>query len=237
MPALRAVFFDLDDTLFDHTYATSQSLKVLLAGEPVLGGWKFADLQRKNDEILNDLHPHVLAGALPLDEARESRFRQLIAAVSPADVAAAHAVRLARKHRAEYERHWQAVPGAIALCAALRTRGLGVGIVTNNLTEEQQMKLARTGLAPHVDALITSADVGAMKPDVRIFQVALDRFSVSAREAVMVGDSWPVDILGAQAAGIRAVWFNRHERTRLDPRVTEIRALEPVEEIVEKILD
>jgi len=234
--ALRAVFFDLDDTLFDHTHATSQSLRRLLDDEPILRGWTFADLQRKNDEILNDLHPHVLAGTLPLDEARESRFRQLIGAVSTADVAAAHAMRLARRHRAEYERNWQAVPGAVALCMALRARGLPVGIVTNNLTEEQEMKLARVGLAPHIDALVTSADVGATKPDVRIFQAALDRLSVTAREAVMVGDSWPVDVLGAMAAGIRPVWFNRQGRPLLDPGVSEIRAFEPVEEVEIKLL-
>jgi len=234
---LRAVFFDLDDTLFDHTHATSQSLRRLLDDEPILRGWTFADLQRKNDEILNDLHPHVLAGTLPLDEARESRFRQLIAAVSPADVAATNAMRLARRHRAEYERNWRAVPGAVEICMALRARGLHVGIVTNNLTEEQEMKLARVGLTPHVDALITSADVGATKPDVRIFQAALDRFSVTARETVMVGDSWSVDVLGAMAAGIRAVWFNRQGRPLLDPSVSEIRAFEPLDEIQRQILD
>jgi FMN phosphatase YigB (HAD superfamily) len=53
----------------------------------------------------------------------------------------------------------------------------------------------------------------------------------------MVGDSWTLDVLGARAAGLRAVWFNRLGSASPAPRaVPEIRAFEPVAEAVATIL-
>ena len=102
----------------------------------------------------------------------------------------------------------RALDGAAELLAAVRRRA-HVAIVTNNLLEEQQDKLQYCGLAPIVDALIASEDVGVSKPDPEIFRHRAERAPASgADEAVMLGDSWPNDIVGAGAAGIRAVWFN-----------------------------
>jgi len=52
----------------------------------------------------------------------------------------------------------------------------------------------------------------------------------------MVGDSWVADVLGARAAGIRPVWFNRQAAESPDRSVAEIRALEPVETVVDLVL-
>jgi FMN phosphatase YigB (HAD superfamily) len=43
-----------------------------------------------------------------------------------------------------------------------------------------------------------------------------------------VGDSWPTDIEGARAAGMRALWFNRHLPPRNDEAVPELDAWDPV---------
>jgi HAD superfamily hydrolase (TIGR01509 family) len=99
------------------------------------------------------------------------------------------------------------VPGACDLLKALRPRAM-IGIVTNNLLAEQQAKLEVCGLSPLVDEVVASHDVGCAKPDPRIFGIAIERLGVEPAHAVMVGDSWAADVLGARAAGIAAVWFN-----------------------------
>ncbi len=75
--------------------------------------------------------------------------------------------------------------------------------------------LYRVGLDGLVDGVVSSRDVGARKPDKVFFRAALLRAGhagvpLPAHEAVMVGDSWPNDVAGAKAAGLRAVWFNPH---------------------------
>ena len=65
------------------------------------------------------------------------------------------------------------------------------------------------GLLEHVDGVVTSADVGAAKPDAAMFERALALAGVEPAEAVHVGDSVENDVEGARAVGIRAVLVAR----------------------------
>jgi HAD superfamily hydrolase (TIGR01509 family) len=60
-----------------------------------------------------------------------------------------------------------------------------------------------------VDGVVTSADVGAAKPDAAVFRRALELAGVDAAGAVHVGDSLDNDVAGARAVGIRAVLVQR----------------------------
>ncbi len=101
--------------------------------------------------------------------------------------------------------------GTIPLLRRLKER-VSVGVVTNNHTEEQREKIRALDLGPWIDFLVTSEDVGVSKPDAVIFATALKEAGVTAPEAVMVGDNWAVDVVGATSAGIRAVWLQRRGR-------------------------
>ena len=90
----------------------------------------------------------------------------------------------------------------------LRSRGCKLIVVTNWDVSVHEM-LARTGLAPLLDGAVSSAEVGAAKPDPAIFRVALELAGVEAAQAVHVGDTPAEDGEGARAAGIRAVLLDR----------------------------
>jgi putative hydrolase of the HAD superfamily len=111
--------------------------------------------------------------------------------------------------------------------------------VSNNLLEEQQEKLQICGLDVFVDALIVSEEAQVSKPDPAIFRVALDRLEVEPSQAVMIGDSWPADVEGARAAGIRAIWFNPNDAPAPDRGidVQQLKHFEPVETVVRMILE
>ena len=70
------------------------------------------------------------------------------------------------------------------------------------------------GLEPRFKALIISAEVGCAKPDAAIFAFAVDALGLDRLDIWHVGDSLRVDIAGAQAAGLEAVWLNRNARMR-----------------------
>jgi len=96
---------------------------------------------------------------------------------------------------------FEAVAGATAACRALAEAGLRLAVVSNwdvGLHEQ----LAQLGLTAIVDAVVTSAEAGAPKPDPAIFRLALQRVGVAADRAVHVGDA-PADEEGARAAGLR----------------------------------
>jgi putative hydrolase of the HAD superfamily len=99
---------------------------------------------------------------------------------------------------------WQPRPGARELLAALRARGLKLAVVSN-FDGRLPALLAGLGLAPLLDAVLLPGEVGAAKPDPRIFAAALARLGVAAGEALYVGDDAERDLAGARAAGLAAV--------------------------------
>jgi HAD superfamily hydrolase (TIGR01509 family) len=96
---------------------------------------------------------------------------------------------------------FEELPGARRACTSLRDAGLSLAIVSNwdiGLREH----LDRLGLADTVDAIVTSAEVGAQKPAPDVFLEALTRLDVAPDDAVHVGDG-DADAAGAAAAGMR----------------------------------
>ncbi|HZO36012.1 MAG TPA: HAD-IA family hydrolase, partial [Solirubrobacteraceae bacterium] len=82
-------------------------------------------------------------------------------------------------------------------------------VVVSNWDVSLHEQLAATGITGLVDAAVSSAEVGASKPDPAIFAHALGLAGVGAGEALMVGDSLDADVRGAQRSGIAAVLVER----------------------------
>jgi putative hydrolase of the HAD superfamily len=232
---LRAVLFDLDDTLFDHLGCAREALRSVHESQACLAGVPFDELERTHALHLEELHVEVMAGRMTLDDARRERFRRLLVS-SGVEATVERAEAAAGRYRDGYMSARRAIAGAAHLLPVIRARAR-VGIVTNNLRNEQEDKLRVCGLLPFVDALIVSEEVGVTKPDPAIFRVALERLECEPHEAVMVGDSWSADVMGARSLGIPAIWFNPHGAVPPDPAVPVLRSLEPPDHAVQMILD
>lgn len=232
----RAVLFDLDDTLFDLRHASRTGLAGLQAAFPELRAAPLDDIERIYRKALEETHVHVLAGVMTVDEARRERYRYILRHYRCS--LSAEAERLAfSTYQAAYRAARRAMPGAIQLLSRLRPHA-NIAVVSNNLLAEQREKLAVCGLTRWVDALIVSEVVGVAKPEPAIFAAALAAVGCRAPDAVMVGDAWESDIVGAQHAGIRAVWLNRFGVPCPDPALaTEITSLEPNDALVALLLD
>jgi putative hydrolase of the HAD superfamily len=99
-------------------------------------------------------------------------------------------------------------PDAAPALHELRELGLRI-VVASNWDVSLAEVLERTGLAPALDGVVTSAAAGARKPDARLFEAALRVARCDPGEAVHVGDSVANDVEGARAAGLRAVLVDR----------------------------
>lgn len=100
------------------------------------------------------------------------------------------------------------VPGALI---ALRRQGQRL-VVVSNWDVSLHDVLDRLGLAPRLDGVLTSAEVGARKPAPEIFRHALSLAGVDGSAAIHVGDSVKEDVAGALAAGIEPVLLRRNGR-------------------------
>ncbi|GAB4377447.1 MAG: HAD family hydrolase [Elainellaceae cyanobacterium] len=92
-------------------------------------------------------------------------------------------------------RHWQG-------------QNVHLGIISNFDTRIYSV-LPALGLSSFFSSVTISTEVGAAKPDVRVFQAALEKYDCPAAQAWHVGDSLKEDYEGAKAAGLRAIWLNR----------------------------
>ncbi len=92
--------------------------------------------------------------------------------------------------------------------AELRNRGIVVGLVSN-LDMTLKEFCPDFDLASHLDFVIVSHEVGFEKPHPEIFGAALERANTKASEAIMVGDQFNSDIVGALRAGIKPLWLDR----------------------------
>jgi putative hydrolase of the HAD superfamily len=104
--------------------------------------------------------------------------------------------------------HFRAYPDAAPALRELRALGARL-VVVSNWDVSLHERLDETGLAPLVDAVVASAEVGHAKPDGAIFALALERAGVPAAAALHAGDSLDADVAGALAAGLRAVLVAR----------------------------
>lgn len=91
--------------------------------------------------------------------------------------------------------------------ADLRAAGWILGIVTNGMADNQEGKIRQTGLDALVDGWVISEEVGARKPDQKIFRVLAERLGCPL-DGWMIGDSLELDIAGGACVGLKTVWIN-----------------------------
>jgi len=233
---MGVILFDLDDTLFDHQYCSRAGLSAVQNKYAGRIDGSVDEVEATYQKLLERWHKRVLEGSISIEESRVERFRVLLSserAVATNDEALA----AAKCYRESYDAAYRAVPGAIEVLGHIKAKH-PIGIVTNHVVAEQVKKIGAIGVEPFVDALVVSEEVGVAKPDSGIFEVALSRLGGTPNEAVMIGDSWSSDILGATKMGIRAIWMNRYNKPCPDSSLaTEIHSLEPVDEVIELILN
>jgi putative hydrolase of the HAD superfamily len=117
---------------------------------------------------------------------------------------------------------WRPTPGAVETLAALKRAGLRLALVSNYDSRLHRVA-AEVGIAPYLDAVVVSSEVGWAKPSPRIFAAALAALGVASGEALMVGDRPHEDYEGARAAGLGALLYDPHGRAAGAETVRDLR--------------
>lgn len=103
---------------------------------------------------------------------------------------------------------WETFPDTISTLQELRGMGVRMAVVSN-FVDTLPVLCSQHGLTDYFDVVVASVDAGAMKPDPRIWDVALRRLGVAAADSWHIGDNYWADVLGARAAGLDPIWLDR----------------------------
>lgn len=202
----KALLFDLDDTLWATFDNNKTSLHKLYDEE----GWgayykTFADYFDVYYPHQEQLWDDYRKGYISKEQLMLDRLRYpLQGRVAWSDQQVMHL-----NHRfIEYVQQETAlIPHALEVLTELH-RDYIICIVSNGFGETQYGKINGSGLAPHIDEVVLVDHVGVPKPDPAFFDYALKAIDCSRQEAIIIGDSWPSDIVGAFNCDMDAVWYN-----------------------------
>lgn len=224
---LRAVLFDLDDTLADSTGVEERIWRdVAVVIEEHHPGVDRAALRVRYLESLERWYPQLAAGAIDLPTFRRVRLAD---ALEPWGALTDELVERYTAEKARIAGEIELVEGALDVVRRVRSAGLRVGILTNGPSAFQRQKIAATRLEREVDAIGVSGELGAAKPDVEAYHRALALVGADPGETAMVGDSLENDVHGAIGAGLAAaVWLPHGRQGTLPPGAVAARALSDV---------
>lgn len=83
-----------------------------------------------------------------------------------------------------------------------------MGIIANQQIGTQE-RINNWGIGKYFDIVIASAEAGFSKPDLRIFNMALEQAKCKANETIMIGDRLDNDIVPAKQLGMKTIWVRQ----------------------------
>ena len=222
----KAIFIDIDDTLLDYIPCCREAFH---EGIRELGVSGLGDERVSEDELFQlffsisgRLFSEAKHGKHTIAEVMELYPAEFIAKSGLGDERVSGlgveelTDRFKHAFRAAWGRTHTLVPGAKEILEDLRAKGYRLFAASNSFGHLQRSRLDYAGILPFFEDTYISMDIGYDKPDVRFYEEALRRCGLQAHEVVMIGDSMTTDVIGAKAAGLDAIYFDRSSMSLAD---------------------
>ncbi|HZH58173.1 MAG TPA: HAD family hydrolase [Metabacillus sp.] len=204
-----AIFFDLDDTLYDQLLPFRKALKnqqVDLADSQFESFYKRV---RYYSDVLWKIH---VKGSLSLEQLRVKR---LTAAFNDFGITISTEQAKAIQARYEYEQGViEPFPEILSLLKSLQEMEKLVGVITNGPVTHQMNKLKALGIDQLIpnERIFISDGIGIAKPDKRVFEYVHLRLNLDPTKCLYIGDTWENDIIPPIETGWKCIWFNHRKR-------------------------
>jgi putative hydrolase of the HAD superfamily len=201
---LQAVFFDVDDTLFDRNRAQREILDRMVREIPDLFGGicqeRILDAFMESDLVTACQYQ----AGMPFEGLRARRSRLFLNLLG---LSLERADRLTEMYVELYPVVDAPVRDARSVVEGLAQR-FKSGVISNGFPDVQYRKLTALGIRHAFDCIVLSGELGLQKPDPAIFRHAAAAVGTHPGECLHVGDSYADDVIGARRAGMQACWFN-----------------------------
>lgn len=202
---IRAVVWDVDDTLFDYTTADREGMRTHLTAEGLLAGPGSADeaLARWR-RITEEQWARFAAGEVDFVTQRRDRTRVFLGR----EMTDGEADAWFRRYVTHYESAWSLFPDVLPVLDALADSHRHA-VLSNSSLHVQDHKLRVLGVHDRFEAILCAAELGVSKPEPGAFLAACEALELPPRQVAYVGDHPEIDGRGAADAGLLSVWIDR----------------------------
>lgn len=202
----KFIYFDLDDTLLDHRAAEQAALLDVHAHFPLFETTDTSTLIDTYHTVNSAQWAQYSQGEISRQDLQRNRFEQTLEKL---DLDSSDYTQIGQYYIACYRNHWQWMEGAEALYQRV-VQKYPVGILTNGFAETQRKKLDDFGFYRSAEHVVISEDVGALKPDPKVFEYATRQTGLDKDDILYVGDSYTSDIKGGSNFGWDTAWFTQN---------------------------
>lgn len=202
---IRAVLWDVDDTLFDYTTADRTGMRAHLAAEGLLAGYGSAEeaLVRWR-EITEQQWARYAAGETTFQDQRRDRVRVFLGK----ELSDAEADAWFQRYVGHYEAAWSLFPDVLPALEVLAASHRHA-VLSNSSITVQEHKLRTLGVLDRFEAVLCAAELGVSKPEPGAFLAACEALGLPPHQVAYVGDHPEIDGRGAAEAGLLSVWIDR----------------------------
>lgn len=201
--SIRALFFDLDDTLWPITPVIVQAEQVLFAWlaahAPRVAASYSIDMMRQQRIQLMQARPEL---AIDLQALRYQALLDTFLRCDEDSALVTAAMQVFNQARNQVQ-----LFDDVAHCLPHLAKLVKLGSLTNGAAD-----LEAIGLAHHFEVSLSAHKIGKAKPDPHVFLLACEALKLQPEQVAYIGDDLRLDVEGAQKAGLTGIWLNRQNQ-------------------------
>ncbi len=226
---IKAVVWDVDDTIFDYAGADAAGIRAHLVAEGLLEHFGGLEDALALWRTVTERHwARFAAGEADFQAQRRDRVRDFLTGIEQAELDDAVADGWFGRYLGHYEAAWSLFPDTLPTLDALGGT-YRHAVLSNSAAEAQEHKLRALGVRDRFEALLCAAEIGVSKPAAGAFLAACTALGLQPPEVAYVGDQPDTDARGARDAGLLGIWLDRGGSGQCTPdgvhRITDLHAL------------
>ncbi|MBT3980009.1 MAG: HAD family hydrolase [Bacteriovoracaceae bacterium] len=210
---LKGILIDLDNTLYEYDVCHEYALDVAVQKISSITNQKTDEIRLQYDQAKNLVKKTLKktqSQGIASSHNRLLYFQKYFETIGLTPIPVA--LELYHLYWNSYLEKAVLFDGVIDFFEETKKRGLKVVVVTDLTADVQHQKIEKLGLGKYLDLIVTSEEAGVEKPNLEIFQLALEKAELLASEVCMIGDNYKKDIEGAVSANIRAYYITSESR-------------------------
>lgn len=229
---IQHIFFDLDNTLWDHRRNAKLALEDLFKREQIREKYSltFEEFHKEYFTVNENLWAQFRDGAIDKEYIRKFRFHNTFLFFGIDDFELAQRFEISFLDEIVSYNHL--VDGAFELLEYLSQKKYRLHVLSNGFKEVTYRKCELSEIKNYFETITSADEINIRKPQPEIFEYALNKSGTKKAESVIIGDDWIADIEGGIAFGMKAIFFDVFNDNYTAENVRTVRKLSEIQKLL-----